>query len=130
VASEPGSLLLKCSVLSGDATATVQKLEHLAAEWGTQLSIFCHAGNTVLYAAMEGIGERPSLAGLQEGLLNLRTHCHGCGGHMVVEKIGYSMKAGFDVWGYQAPAVELMRRIKREFDPKGILNPGRFVGGI
>jgi len=28
------------------------------------------------------------------------------------------------------PGVSLMREIKRQFDPKGILNPGRFLGGI
>jgi glycolate oxidase FAD binding subunit len=35
-------------------------------------------------------------------------------------------------WGVEeeTPAVELMRRIKRRFDPAGSCNPGVFVGGI
>jgi FAD/FMN-containing dehydrogenase len=31
------------------------------------------------------------------------------------------------VWGGRTEATILMERIKREFDPHGILNPGRFV---
>ncbi|MDI6765178.1 MAG: FAD-linked oxidase C-terminal domain-containing protein [Thermodesulfobacteriota bacterium] len=35
-----------------------------------------------------------------------------------------------DVWGEPRGEYEIMRRLKKEIDPKGILNPGRFVGGI
>jgi len=35
-----------------------------------------------------------------------------------------------DTWGEPGDALPLMRTLKRQFDPKGTLNPGRFVGGI
>jgi glycolate oxidase FAD binding subunit len=35
--------------------------------------------------------------------------------------------AALGAWGTPPPTLELMRRIKRAFDPQGILNPGRFV---
>jgi glycolate oxidase FAD binding subunit len=31
------------------------------------------------------------------------------------------------VWGNIGPQLELMQAVKRQFDPHGILNPGRFV---
>lgn len=35
-----------------------------------------------------------------------------------------------DAWGSPGDALPLMRAVKEQFDSKGTLNPGRFVGGI
>jgi glycolate oxidase FAD binding subunit len=35
-----------------------------------------------------------------------------------------------DAWGNAGDAIDLMRAVKKQFDPKSTLNPGRFVGGI
>jgi glycolate oxidase FAD binding subunit len=41
------------------------------------------------------------------------------------------LKRQIDVFGEVPPkTLELMRRVKQQFDPKGILSPGRFVGRI
>jgi glycolate oxidase FAD binding subunit len=51
-------------------------------------------------------------------------------GHAVMLAAPPDLKTDVDVWGSLPPAVSLMREIKRQFDPKNLLNPGRFVGGI
>jgi glycolate oxidase FAD binding subunit len=42
-----------------------------------------------------------------------------------------ALRATEDPWGLrEGPALELMRSVKRRFDPAGVCNPGLFVGGI
>ncbi len=38
--------------------------------------------------------------------------------------------AGVDAWGEVPAALATMRALKAQFDPRGVLAPGRFVGGI
>jgi glycolate oxidase FAD binding subunit len=51
-------------------------------------------------------------------------------GHAVLLAAPTNLKADVDVWGPAPPTLSLMRGIKRQFDPKNLLSPGRFVGGI
>jgi glycolate oxidase FAD binding subunit len=52
------------------------------------------------------------------------------GGHAVLFAAPAELKRGLEVWGPSPPSLSLMREIKRQFDPEGLLNPGRFVGGL
>lgn len=49
-------------------------------------------------------------------------------GHVVWFAATAAEKQGTDVWGAPPPGYPLMREIKRQFDPAGLLNPGRFLG--
>jgi glycolate oxidase FAD binding subunit len=74
-------------------------------------------------------------AGLDDGdalgaeLAQLRRIAARHGGSAVLRCAPPHRKAGLDVWG-PVPALELMRRLKDQFDPQHRLSPGRFVGGI
>jgi glycolate oxidase FAD binding subunit len=52
------------------------------------------------------------------------------GGSCVVEHAPAAVKPGLDVWGDVGSARAAMQRLKHELDPAGVLNPGRYVGGI
>jgi glycolate oxidase FAD binding subunit len=41
-----------------------------------------------------------------------------------------AIKSGLDVWGAEPDTIEIMRRLKSEFDPVGVLNRHRFAGNI
>ena len=51
-------------------------------------------------------------------------------GHAVIFTAPAKLKQANDVWGPATAAHALMGKIKQEFDPFNLLNPGRFVGGL
>jgi FAD/FMN-containing dehydrogenase len=48
-------------------------------------------------------------------------------GYMVVESAPPAFKTQVDCWGDVGPQVEVMVGLKRAFDPRRVLNPGRFI---
>src|SRR5947208_3053941 len=52
------------------------------------------------------------------------------GGHAIIFAAPPRLKENIDVWGAPPSTLPLMRETKRQFDPKGLLNPGRFVAGL
>jgi len=105
--------------------------EKTANESGIDCALICHSGSGVLYSyALAGNGVQSK----KKSLLNLAKEFSVAAarneGRLVVESSPPAFKKGMDVWGEQRGDYEIMRRLKREIDPKGILNPGRFVGGI
>ena len=62
-------------------------------------------------------------------LTALRAESERSGGSLVLQHRPATMPS-FEAWGTPGDAQPLMRAIKKQFDPKCTLNPGRFVGGI
>jgi glycolate oxidase FAD binding subunit len=62
------------------------------------------------------------------GLPQLRRDLEDASGSLMVLK--QPAETSLDCWGVLPDSFPLMREIKRRFDPEGILNPGRFLGGI
>ena len=60
----------------------------------------------------------------------VRERVHRLSGSVIVERCPAGSKAAFDVWDGVGESIDIMRRMKEQYDPAGVLNPGRFVGGI
>ncbi|MXY21840.1 MAG: FAD-binding oxidoreductase [Dehalococcoidia bacterium] len=60
----------------------------------------------------------------------LRKQVSQLGGTAVIQRCPPDVKARVDVWGEDHLGIDVMRRMKRLYDPNGIMNPGRFVGRI
>jgi glycolate oxidase FAD binding subunit len=109
--------------------AWLDRAESLARGVAIEIAAVGQAGNGVLHLALHGVTPGAQLA---EGLVRpLREELAGEGGSVVVKRAPAAVKAHVDVWGPIEPdALAIMGRLKREFDPEGVLNAGRFVGGL
>ncbi len=55
------------------------------------------------------------------------THGHG---RVIFDAMPNAARGLVDAWGEPPSSYDLMRRMKANFDPHGLCNPGRFVGGL
>ena len=93
---------------------------------GAPVTLRGSAGTGVAYAALS---PDVPVEAVGAALDRLRRTCTRHGGSVVVVDAPAAVKAAVDVWG-PVPALDLMRRVKDQFDPDHRLAPGRYVGGI
>jgi glycolate oxidase FAD binding subunit len=61
-------------------------------------------------------------------LAALRARIAPIGGYAVVEAVPDALRSELDLWGPPPPSIGIMERLKAAWDPRGILNPGRYIG--
>jgi glycolate oxidase FAD binding subunit len=122
-ANSGASALAKVAVLPGQISEVYEALAALAVANRARFSaVFYAIGIGTVYLAA-------SPSELAAILKNLRDEIEPLGGSLVVAHRPDAMPT-LDTWGNAGDALELMRAVKKEFDPRSTLNPGRFVGGI
>jgi glycolate oxidase FAD binding subunit len=128
--SRPAAIL-KVAVLPTDVAKTIAVLERLAGTGRGWQAVFHATGLGSI--RLEGGAEQ-----LTSAIQELRSAVEREEGSLVVlqhvgrTELQSAPRTGnfVDAWGDAGDALALMTAIKRQFDPKGTINPGRFVGGI
>jgi glycolate oxidase FAD binding subunit len=120
--------------LPGRAESAVLKLTSEIAALPAVLSAVDRCGADVTLRGSPGVGVMHAAvdgdaAVVVEAVRSLRSRRAHWGGDVVVLDAPRDLKAAVDVWG-PVRGLELMRRVKDQFDPDHRLAPGRFVGGI
>jgi glycolate oxidase FAD binding subunit len=121
---ELDALRLKVSLLPTTVGAWLAQAREGATRRGITIAWHAHVGHGLLDVRLNGASEaQPEL------VAELRAAALRTKGSLVVTEGAPEVIATLDPWG-PSPALEPMRRIKAQFDPRGTLNPGRFIGGI
>ena len=115
-----GRCLLKLTCLPTDVAALVEAVNR---QVGAPPEIVAHAGNGIVYASLPADTSSSVLQSVTQEATSR-------GGAAVVDHAPLEVKRQIDVWGPTRGDFSLMQSLKREFDPKSTLNPGRYVGRI
>jgi glycolate oxidase FAD binding subunit len=124
--AETGSTLLRVATLTSRLTPTLNAIRSALGAEASFIVTAC-APLGVLRVAIDA-GDPTALG---QAIERLRAFVAEDEGSVVIERGPIALRTLVDPWGpVPAGALELMRTLKREFDPGRSLNPGRFVGGI
>jgi glycolate oxidase FAD binding subunit len=85
-----------------------------------------HAASGVTFVGFSG-GDEDARAGFVEELREIWLRR---GGSVTLQKAPLSLKHRVGAWDQGGDYLGLIRRVKEKFDPRGGMNPGRFVGGV
>ena len=120
-ANETSPLVLKAGVLPSRVTAFIEQLLSVDAE----ASIQAHAGDGVLIARLPNF----SAADVSQKLVgDLQSAAAAGGGHLcVLSSSGDFAWTRRAFWGASGDELGPMQAVKAKLDPRGILNPNRFV---
>ena len=128
--SPPGAgddaVALKISAPPAELAGVLDSTLGASSRLGVTPRITGHAGTGVTYVGLSG-GDEEARAGVVEELREIWLRR---GGSVVVREAPPAFKERVEAWGPIGTRLDLSRRVKEKFDPRGILNPGRFVGGI
>ncbi len=87
------------------------------------VEILAHAGVGLLYAAGGAAGGPALVEACAAG-------ASAAGGYAVVEVAPPALKPTLPLWGAPPGGLDLMRRLREQFDPRGIMVPGRLGWGL
>jgi glycolate oxidase FAD binding subunit len=123
-----GGAVLKASMMPSDICSVAAELQQISADAGINLALVVQACGLATISLTSALG---SDANALIALINhLRARLRTSGGSAVLLRAPDVLRGRIDPWDCQSDALPLMREIKRRFDPKRVLSPGRFVGGI
>lgn len=123
----PAAAVMRWAVLPTQVAELMAAGAAAARRSGLTAALTAHAGVGIVTAILSG---RPDTDAVVATLGGWRELVNRADGHAMVEWAPLAVKERVAVWDAAGPALRLMKGIKERLDPRGILNPGRFVGAI
>lgn len=127
---EQGEIATRASVLPSDAPRLMESFREAASGAGLSISSAAHLSAGLVHSRWHTPEGAVSAEMGGESIAQAEAIVQELGGCFGVEEAPVPIKERIDVWGPRRGDFELMRRLKEQFDPRGTLSPGRFLGRL
>ncbi|HQU46041.1 MAG TPA: FAD-binding oxidoreductase [Pirellulales bacterium] len=121
--AQSAPLVLKAHLRPSAVTSFMQLLVRIE----PRASLQAHAGNGTIIASLAEFSAGDAARVIVQ---QLQPAAVAAGGGLVVLSCAAGELTRQATWGNAPGDAALMRAVKEQFDPKGLLNPGRFVYGV
>jgi glycolate oxidase FAD binding subunit len=128
--NRPDHIVMRIGTARAHVMTMLTTLMQLEAQLAAPLELTARYGNGIIYGRLTLSDDAQQAMDLAAALANIRADLATMRSYVVVESAPPSFKAHVDCWGDLGPQVEVMGGLKGAFDPRRVLNPGRFVSGL
>jgi glycolate oxidase FAD binding subunit len=123
-------LVIRVGTVRTQVGALLTKIAALETRLNAPVELTARFGNGLVYGSLPLTDDADQSAYVAQALTELRGDLASKRGYLVVESAPPSFKTQFDCWGDLGPQAEVMAVLKHEFDPRRVLNPGRFINHL
>jgi FAD/FMN-containing dehydrogenase len=127
---KPAAAVMKISALPGQFSEFLKEATRIAEQHELASAALLRAAGVIYLALVPSSPEEVPRKRLAQACNDIFAAAQRAGGNAVIEFCPAALKREVSVWGPPRADLALMRSLKNEFDPRGILSPGRFYGGI
>jgi glycolate oxidase FAD binding subunit len=128
----PGAAIFRVPILPGAMPELLHKAQAVSERHHIETAILVRASGIVYIALLTpgGDGDARSAAHLLPACRDLMQAGPDAGVRPMIEWCPTSLKREMSIWPPPGSDQALAEKLKRLFDPQGILSPGRFLGGL
>jgi glycolate oxidase FAD binding subunit len=128
--ARPAATIFRIAALPATMPALIEQLYAAASRAAIPAAALVRPSGPVYFAFLpedEPEAAVPKLASLATEIFRVVAEL---GARAFIEFAPKQLKSRISPWGPEREDLELMRRVKKVFDPENVLSPGRFAGGI
>jgi len=128
--TSPATTVVKASVQPAHLERALCAVKHAADEHSLRWAAMARGVAVIYIVLLPPERSEQTLQRVVSATKRIATDIASLGGHSTIPWSPAEWKSQLDVWGARRADFALAKKLKAVFDPRAILAPGRFAGGI
>jgi glycolate oxidase FAD binding subunit len=126
----PGAAIFRIAVLPSAMLALLDQISAAASRAALDIAVLVRAAGVVYAALLPGSGDTVTQKQIAAACREVMSLSITAGARPMIESCPLGLKHEMSVWPAAGNEQIIALRLKNVFDPRGILAPGRFQGGL